>query len=397
MDFNSSSSYEDYTFVYDDDDVLIPMCEVDDYSKTTGVCYAMIFCLSILGNGFRVCTHLLRRPEKVHQPFHVLFGSFWPSVHTDIAFLVRGASSLGFWWRCLQDHDRGLFCRHLRKPHPSHGHDPRPFCVVVIRSNWLTRSRRLKCSKAACVGAWIISLIACLRDSIAASHKTCISTHTHVKAPIQLMTTLDITLSSFCCSLYRLPSLFSVTPKSFWPSCQHRPGRNTRLWFWCCALLSLLHMLGAVSYHHRVDVHLWLWCLWTLSAACCVYRLQDSGVFSLLHKLSIVYCQREVQKSLVKLIVLLAWTQAAGALQRSNGSQRLQDSSVHQWELEKLLKCNKQTSQRWTSWKHCKNGDQKQENIIYSTILVMERSVWFYLKKYVSLLNTSFYITNLEP
>ncbi len=92
-----------------------------------------------------------------------------------------------------------------------------------------------------------------------------------------------------------------------------------------------LHMLGAVSYHHRVDVHLWLWCLWTLSAACCIYRLQDSGVFSLLHKPSIVYCQREVQNLLSSLLFCSPELRPAGALQRSNGSQRLQDSSVHQW------------------------------------------------------------------
>ncbi len=124
-----------------------------------------------------------------------------------------------------------------------------------------------------------------------------------VKAPTRMMTTSDITLSSFCCSLYRLPSLFSVYNQNhFGPSCQRRPGRNTGLWFWCCALLSLSSYAGG-----RI-ISSWCWCpsmtLIPANIISCMlrYRLQDTGVFSLLHKPGAVYCQREVQKSLVKLI-----------------------------------------------------------------------------------------------
>ncbi len=166
----STSSYEDYTFVYNDDDVLIPMCEVDDYSKTTGVCYATIFCLSILGNGFLVCALTcyedLKRSTNLFMfclaLFDLLFTltlPFWCVellhhwVFGDVACkIMTGAYFVGIYGSLIL-----LTAMTLDR-----------FVVVVIRSNWLTRSRRLKCSKAACVGAWIISLIACLRDSIAA-------------------------------------------------------------------------------------------------------------------------------------------------------------------------------------------------------------------------------------
>lgn len=167
---NSTSSYENGSYVYYDEDVLISMCEVDDYSKTTSVCYATIFCLSILGNGFLVCALTcyedLKRATNLFMfclaLFDLLFTltlPFWCVellhhwVFGDIACkIMTGAYFVGIYGSLIL-----LTAMTLDR-----------FVVVVVRSYWLTRSRRLKCSKAACVGAWIISLIACLRDSIAA-------------------------------------------------------------------------------------------------------------------------------------------------------------------------------------------------------------------------------------
>lgn len=169
-ELNSTSSYENGSYVYDYEDVLISMCEIDDYSKTTGVCYATIFCLSILGNGFLMftltCYEDLKRATNLFMFCLVLFDllftltlPFWCVellhhwVFGDIACkIMTGAYFVGIYGSLIL-----LTAMTLDR-----------FVVVVVRSYWLTRSRRLKCSKAACVGSWIISLIACLRDSIAA-------------------------------------------------------------------------------------------------------------------------------------------------------------------------------------------------------------------------------------
>ncbi|KAK2900480.1 hypothetical protein Q8A67_008595 [Cirrhinus molitorella] len=164
--FNSTSSYDEN----DSYNGIVIMCEVDDYRMTTGVCYATIFCLSILGNGFLLCALTcyedLKRATNLFMfclalfdllftltlPFwcvellyHWVFGDFTCKIMT-AAYFVGIYGSLILLTAMTLDR----------------------FVVVVVRSHWLTRSRRLKCSKAACVGAWIISLIACLRDSIAA-------------------------------------------------------------------------------------------------------------------------------------------------------------------------------------------------------------------------------------
>ncbi|KTG39026.1 hypothetical protein cypCar_00014104 [Cyprinus carpio] len=167
MAFNSNSTHVNDSYVYDEE--LIPMCE-DDYEKTTGVCYATIFCLSILGNGFLVCALTcyedLKRATNLFMfclaLFDLLFTltlPFWCVellhhwVFGDVVCkIMTGAYFVGIYGSLIL-----LTAMTLDR-----------FVVVVVRSYWLTRSRRLKCSKAACIGAWIISLIACLRDSIAA-------------------------------------------------------------------------------------------------------------------------------------------------------------------------------------------------------------------------------------
>ncbi|RXN25263.1 chemokine XC receptor 1-like protein [Labeo rohita] len=147
------------------------MCEADDYKITTGVCYAMIFFLSILGNGFLVfaltCYEDLKRATNLFMFCLALFDlvftltlPFWCVellhhwVFGDIACkIITAAYFVGIYGSLIL-----LTAMTLDR-----------FVVVVVRSHRLTWSRRLKCAKVACVGAWIISLIACLKDSIAAN------------------------------------------------------------------------------------------------------------------------------------------------------------------------------------------------------------------------------------
>ncbi|RXN25265.1 chemokine XC receptor 1-like protein [Labeo rohita] len=166
---NSTSSYDDnYSYPYEE---LIIMCEVDDFEITTGVCYATIFFLSILGNGFLVfaltCYEDLKRATNLFMFCLALF---------DLVFTL----TLPFW--CVELLHHWVFgditCKIITAAYFIGIYGSLflltamtldRFVVVVVRSYWLTQSRRLKCAKVACVGAWIISLIACLRDSIAAN------------------------------------------------------------------------------------------------------------------------------------------------------------------------------------------------------------------------------------
>ncbi|KAL0201715.1 hypothetical protein M9458_004902 [Cirrhinus mrigala] len=166
---NSTSSYDDnYSYVYDES--LITMCEGDDFKKTTGVFYATIFFLSILGNGFLMfaltCYEDLKRATNLFMFCLALF---------DLLFTL----TLPFW--CIEFLHHWIFgdiaCKFMTAAYFVGIYGSLilltamtldRFVVVVVRSYWLTRSRRLKCAKVACVGAWIISVIACLRDSIAA-------------------------------------------------------------------------------------------------------------------------------------------------------------------------------------------------------------------------------------
>ncbi|KAG1969063.1 chemokine XC receptor [Pimephales promelas] len=165
---NSTSSDDDYEYNGTEGE-LIKMCEVDDYKKMTAVCYATVFCLSILGNGFLICALTcyedLKRVTNLFMfclalfdllftltlPFWVVdFLHHW--VFGDVACkIMTGAYFVGIYGSLIL-----LTAMTLDR-----------FVVVVVRSCWLTRRRRLKCSKVACVGAWIISVIACLRDSVA--------------------------------------------------------------------------------------------------------------------------------------------------------------------------------------------------------------------------------------
>ncbi|XP_051555221.1 chemokine XC receptor 1-like isoform X2 [Myxocyprinus asiaticus] len=184
MMFNSSF---DYNYSYDYDHKLIPMCEVDDYKKTTAVSYTIIFCLSILGNGLLLCALTcyedLKRATNLFMFCLALF---------DLLFTL----TLPFWCVELLHHwvFGNIACKIMTGAYfvgiygslillTSMTLDR--FIVVVVRSYWLTRRRRLICSQVACAGAWIISLVACLRDSMASKAEIdhidtylCKSTHT---------------------------------------------------------------------------------------------------------------------------------------------------------------------------------------------------------------------------
>ncbi|XP_051985302.1 chemokine XC receptor 1-like [Xyrauchen texanus] len=184
MMFNSSF---DYNNSYEYDYNLIPMCEVDDYQKTTAVSYAIIVCLSTLGNGLLICALTcyedLKRATNLFMfclsLFDLLFTltlPFWcvELLHnwvfgTIACKIITGAYFVGIYGSLIL-----LTFMTLDR-----------FIVVVVRSNWLTRRRRLICSQVACAGAWIISLVACLRDSMASKAELdhidtylCKSTHT---------------------------------------------------------------------------------------------------------------------------------------------------------------------------------------------------------------------------
>lgn len=174
LKYNSSydQNYSDLEYNesnYDYGVELIPMCEVYDYNKPTAVCYAIIFCLSIFGNVVLLCALTcyedLKRATNLFifclALFDLLFTltlPFWCVeylhhwVFGDFACkIMTGAYFVGIYGSLIL-----LTAMTLDR-----------FFVVVVRWDWLTGTRRLQCSKAACAGAWIISLIASLRDSMA--------------------------------------------------------------------------------------------------------------------------------------------------------------------------------------------------------------------------------------
>ncbi|XP_016146319.1 chemokine XC receptor 1-like [Sinocyclocheilus grahami] len=226
--FNSNiSHYENDSYEYDDE--LISMCEVDNYKMTTGVCYAIIFCLSILGNGFLVCALTcyedLKRATNLFMfclaLFDLLFTltlPFWCVellhhwVFGDVACMIMtGAYFVGIYGSLIL-----LTAMTLDR-----------FVVVVVRSYWLTRSRRLKCSKVACIGAWIISLIACLRDSITAKAQnahintySCESTDTHDEkagyyAQLILLFLVPFAVIAFCYTKILLTLMSTSTRQKY--------------------------------------------------------------------------------------------------------------------------------------------------------------------------------------
>ncbi|TRY55800.1 hypothetical protein DNTS_025646 [Danionella cerebrum] len=153
---------------YGDDEPLIKMCSPQNYKTVTGVWYAIIFCISILGNGFLVYTLTCREDLKKATTqfmlclalFDLLFTLTLPFWSTECLHhwvfgeaackIMTGAYFVGLYGSLIL-----LTAMSLDR-----------FAIIVVRSYWLTRSRRLKCTKAACAGAWIISLVASLKDAV---------------------------------------------------------------------------------------------------------------------------------------------------------------------------------------------------------------------------------------
>nr|XP_055057332.1 chemokine XC receptor 1-like [Misgurnus anguillicaudatus] len=176
MELNSPYEYYsyDYNNSYDEEGNLSTMCEVYDDRKPTAVCYATIFCISIIGNGLLLfsltCYENLKRPTNLFilclALFDLLFTltlPFWCVellhhwVFGDVACkIMTGAYFVGIYGSIML-----LTAMSLDR-----------FAVVVVRGDWFTEDRRLWCSRAACAGAWIIGLIVSLRNLMASKAQT---------------------------------------------------------------------------------------------------------------------------------------------------------------------------------------------------------------------------------
>ncbi|XP_065133021.1 chemokine XC receptor 1 [Paramisgurnus dabryanus] len=186
-----NSTYEqnysyDYNSSYEYQDDLTPLCELYDAKKPTAMCYATIFCISIIGNGFLLfsltCYEDLKRPTNLFilclTLFDLLFTltlPFWCVeflhhwVFGDVTCkIMTGAYFVGIYGSLML-----LTAMTLDR-----------FAVVVVRGDWFRGDRRLRCARTTCAGAWIIGLIASMRDSMASKAQKdfdsffCESTHT---------------------------------------------------------------------------------------------------------------------------------------------------------------------------------------------------------------------------
>ncbi|KAG9278748.1 chemokine XC receptor 1-like isoform X2 [Astyanax mexicanus] len=169
MEFNNSSTSlndSDYDYGNGSGAVLIKLCEPKTYGELTGICYITICCISLIGNSLLL--YGLARFEDLKRVtmlfilclaiFDLLFTltlPFWAVEHLhqwifgDVACkILIGAYFVGLYGSLIL-----LTAMTIDR-----------FFAIVIRSPWLTRRRRLYCAKGACVGAWIISVGACLKD-----------------------------------------------------------------------------------------------------------------------------------------------------------------------------------------------------------------------------------------
>ncbi|XP_072524808.1 chemokine XC receptor 1 [Salminus brasiliensis] len=168
---NSSNSLND---TYDDDysdeigDALIKACELQSYDDFTAASYITICCISLLGNS--ALLYSLARFEDLKRVtmlfilclaiFDLLFTltlPFWAVDHLnqwvfgDIACkILTGAYFVGIYGSLIL-----LTAMTVDR-----------FFAIVVRSQWLTGRRRRYCARAACAGAWVISIGACLKDAL---------------------------------------------------------------------------------------------------------------------------------------------------------------------------------------------------------------------------------------
>ncbi|TTC44342.1 C-C chemokine receptor type 3 [Bagarius yarrelli] len=170
-DMNVSANVSDlYEYVYGD---LIVYCHFEKYDQITGLSYVVICCFSLLGNSLLL--YCLTRFEDLKRVtmrflfFLALFDSlftltipFWAVenlkewIFGDAACkILTGAYFIGIYGSLILLTAMTVDC----------------FFFIVVRSQWLTRRRRLKCATAAFAGSWLISVFACLKDALSSEVK----------------------------------------------------------------------------------------------------------------------------------------------------------------------------------------------------------------------------------
>ncbi|XP_066513771.1 chemokine XC receptor 1-like [Hoplias malabaricus] len=210
MDINNSSVNDSYEYNYDGEE-LITLCEQSSYAEITGGSYIVICIFSLIGNSLLL--YGLARFEDLKRVtmlfilclavFDLLFTvtlPFWAvdNLHKwifgDVACkILTGAYFVGIYGSLIL-----LTAMTVDR-----------FFAIVVRSQWLTRRRRLGLAKAACVGAWVISVGACLKDALTSNTqhigftKTCNASpsqggHMEYYAQVILLFFLPLTVITFC-------------------------------------------------------------------------------------------------------------------------------------------------------------------------------------------------------
>ncbi|KAK2868293.1 hypothetical protein Q7C36_000164 [Tachysurus vachellii] len=178
MEMNYSDGLNDsYEYIEGD---LIVQCHMEKYDRITGISYIVICCFSFLGNGMLLlglaCFEDLRRVTMRFLFFLALFDllftltiPFW-AVENMVEWIfghiackiLTGAYFVGIYGSLILMTAMTIDC----------------FFFIVVRSRWLTHSRRLNCAKAAFAGSWIISVSASLKDALSSEVKTVNSVQT---------------------------------------------------------------------------------------------------------------------------------------------------------------------------------------------------------------------------
>ncbi|KAL6468150.1 hypothetical protein MHYP_G00238270 [Metynnis hypsauchen] len=173
MDVNNGSYSHNDTYDYGDygGGGLIKLCEYESYVKITAASYITICVFSLLGNSLLI--YGLARFEDLKRVtmffilclavFDLLFTltlPFWVVellhqwIFGDAACkILTGAYFVGIYGSLIL-----LTAMTVDR-----------FFAIVVRSQWLTRRRRLNCARAACAGTWIISIAACLIDALSSN------------------------------------------------------------------------------------------------------------------------------------------------------------------------------------------------------------------------------------
>lgn len=169
---NETDEYVDYG-EYGNEKGLVVLCELESYDEITAASYIVICCCSLFGNSLLLYSLArfknLRRVTTVFilclALFDLLFTltlPFWAvdNLHQwifgDVACkLLIGAYFVGIYGSLIL-----LTAMTVDR-----------FFTIVVRSPWLTRRRRLNGARAACVGAWVISIGACLKDALSSKSK----------------------------------------------------------------------------------------------------------------------------------------------------------------------------------------------------------------------------------